>query len=597
MCGLVGGTDPRWDYARAVEAIRHRGPDSQAVVTVDEVTLGFARLAVIDIRDVANQPMASPDGKQWIVFNGEIYGHVALRKKLESYGVRFRTTSDTEVLLEAYRHWGESFTEHIDGMFAIAIYDRVNRQIKLFRDRAGIKPLYYYWNGTHFAFASELKAVVELLGQSTLMIDPTAAYDFLTYGYVPTPKSLYQNVFKLPPASRLTLDLPNRRLRGPETYWELVVDLEASTTQSTVDATAKLHQLVDRSVADQMVADVPVGCFLSGGIDSSMVVASATKRCQDFRTFTIGFEESSHSEIAYAKKVAERFDTHHHERTLPKNAVGDSFDQLRAWYDEPFADSSAFPTFLVCRVARETVTVALSGDGGDELFGGYRRYRQFQRLERICKRGPTNWARFFARRKRQWRRRSIPRRLLTFGHVITSSPLAFYTMLLGGLTREEKTRYAQRLEIPEDYDDYWYFRAHWRPSLPLLTRLQCLDFHTYLPDDILTKVDRTSMANSLEVRVPLLSRSLIEYAFSLPEQLRFQGGMPKGILRNAYRGILPTVVIDRKKRGFSIPLGYHPSRVESFVESVFHNVFADLLVDRTGETEPSGLATWETTTG
>ncbi|QDV71423.1 Asparagine synthetase [glutamine-hydrolyzing] 1 [Rosistilla carotiformis] len=579
MCGLVGGTNPHWNYARAVQAIGHRGPDSQAIKTVDTVTLGFARLAVIDVRDVANQPMASPGGEHWIVFNGEVYGHQMLRKKLEFYGAKFRTESDTEVLLAAYRHWGDSFVDHIDGMFAIAIYDKSERKIKLYRDRPGIKPLYYFWNGAEFAFASELKALVEVLGNSTLDIDSTAAYDFLTYGYVPTPKSLYRNVYKLPPASWLTLDLSTPRLHGPVAYWGLVVSPERQRNISTEEAAQTIRELVDRSVMEQMIADVPIGCFLSGGIDSSILVASAAKQCERVLTFSIGFEDDHHSETQFARELAGKLSTHHHERTLARTAVDGSLERMRDWYDEPFADSSAFPTFLVCQVARETVTVALSGDGGDELFGGYTRYRQFQRLQRLCKRGPETWATFFARRKQLLLRRTFSRKLMTLGHVLTSSPVALYTMLMGGLTREEKRSYARRFEIPDDYDDYWYFRQHWRPELPILTRLQYLDFHTYLPDDILTKVDRVSMANSLEVRVPLLSRRLIEFAFSLPELVRFHNGRPKGLLRNAYRGILPDAVLDRKKRGFSIPLGYHPSQVETLPESILHTAFADLSVD------------------
>jgi asparagine synthase (glutamine-hydrolysing) len=558
MCGFVGGTNRDWRFDDAVDSLRHRGPDSQCITQVGRIKLGFARLAVIDPQPIANQPMPSADEQAWLVFNGEISGFRRLRRQLEQAGQRFRTESDTEVVLNAYLQWGDGFVDRIDGMFAIAIYDRREERLKLFRDRAGIKPLYYFWDGKEFAFASELKAIEKLFDESKLSIDRTALFDFLTYRYIPTPKTLYKNVAKLPAASRLIFSVAERRIEQTGRYWELPVNPNPSTPVSTESLCEELTDCIKQSVKDQSVADVPLGCFLSGGMDSSVVVATAAADIDALQTFSVGFESPEHTESQFAIRVASHFQTLHHDETFSRDDMPGKLSRLKDWYHEPFADTSAFPTYHLSKVARRHVTVALSGDGGDELFGGYRWYHRFRQLRKMGagrSLGPANW---LEKTKSQLRLGSVLRRTLSAVSAVASDELSLYVKLLGGMTRGEKWRYAEVLEIDADYDDYWYFRQFWRKDLPLLTRLQYLDFHTYLPDDILTKVDRVSMANSLEVRVPLLSRRLIEFAFSVPEPVRYHGNRLKGLLKHAYRNVLPQETLERGKRGFSVPNQYLP---------------------------------------
>ena len=580
MCGIAGilqvdGTAVEHSaIARMTRALAHRGPDGCGVRIEDGVAFGHRRLAVIDPTPAADQPMVSADGDTWLVFNGEIYDYPTPRRELERLGCRFRTDCDTEVILHAYRAWGEDFIDRLDGMFAIALWDRRERRLRLYRDRPGIKPLYYAFNGRTFAFASELKAIEAIGDLVDLRTDRTALYDFLTYRYVPTPKTLYRDVFKLPPATRLVFDADSGRIESSDPFWRLTVREQITDPDLAAE---QLTELIGLSVDRQLVADVPVGFFLSGGLDSSALVAMAARRHDDLRTFSIGFDDPAHSETAHARLVAERFRTRHQEAVLAAGETRDMLGRLRQWYDEPFADTSAFPTFLVSRWARKSVTVALSGDGGDELFGGYRWYSLFRRLRPMaCSlgRGPAGR---IDRAKQRLRRTNPLRRACNVLSLIAADDLELYAKLLGGMGRAEKARWATVLEIDPEYDDYWHFRRHWHDDLPLRTRMQVLDFHTFLPDDVLTKVDRASMTNSLEVRVPLLARPLIEFAFSLAESVRFRDRRPKGILRYAMKDLLPATIIDRPKKGFSAPPAHNPHPRYSTQEFVLTEFFADLL--------------------
>jgi asparagine synthase (glutamine-hydrolysing) len=553
VCGFIGGTEPDWRYEEALETIRHRGPDAGGLVLDGPVKVGFRRLSIIDLAEAANQPFFARDGASWIVFNGEIYGYLRLRAELEVLGHAFRTASDTEVLLEAYLEWGEDFVGHVDGMFAIAIWDARDRQLRLFRDRPGIKPLYYYYDGRRLAFASELKAIEAALGGG-LSTDETALYDFLGYRYVPAPKTLYRNCYKLPPGHALRFDSTTLELSGPAPYWRLPT--EPTRAGMSIDAAAdELRTLIDESVRDQMIADVPLGFFLSGGLDSSIVVASAAAAGARVSTFSIGFDTDEVSETPFARSVARHFGTDHHERMLTRSAAQGLLPRLKAWFDEPFGDDSALPTFLVSSIARERVTVVLTGDGSDEVFGGYSTYMRFARYA-----GWPSWPGVFDRsivrlRKRLHRRNPFNRflRVLETG---MSSGVDLWAKIMHGMSRDAKAEYRNQFGIGPDYDDWWHYRQYWREDLPVLTRLQYVDFHTYLPGCILTKVDRASMAVSLEARVPLLSRRLIEFSFSLPESIRFFGGQGKGLLRYAYRNVLPRVILDRRKKGFGVPRYY-----------------------------------------
>ena len=554
MCGFVGGTDPSWNYQAAVESIAHRGPDASKLHLEPPVRVGFRRLSIIDLGEEANQPMFTADRATWLVFNGEVYGFKSLRQDLEKRGHVFRTRSDTEVVLNSYVEWGDEFIEHIDGMFAIAIWDGGLRKLKLFRDRPGIKPLYYFHDGRRFAFASELKAIEIAFGVNALEVDETALYDFLGYRYVPTPKTLYRNCFKLPPAHTLSFDPAKGSIDGPRPYWRIDVPPNPRN-RSLDDCCEELRSLVEDSVRDQMIADVPLGFFLSGGVDSSTVVAAASNAGSDVSTFSIGFDSDAVSETPFAREVAELFGTDHHERLLSQEDAQESLPSLKSWFDEPFADESAMPTFLVSKVARENVTVVLTGDGGDEVFGGYRTYPRFARYDRL----PT-WPRFMDSvmhwLRKPFRPRGSAARILNVLEMAFSNGPSLWANIMAGMSAAEKRGYRDRFGIPRDYDDWWHYRAHWREELPLRTRLQLVDFHTFMPDMVLTKVDRTSMAVSLEARVPLLDQRIIEFSFSLPEEIRFHGDELKGMLRHAYRGILPDHILDRRKKGFGIPRYY-----------------------------------------
>lgn len=552
VCGFLGGTDPSWDYARALDTLRHRGPDASGLHLDGAVKAGFRRLSIIDLADEANQPMFA--GDTWIVFNGEIYGFLELRAELERLGRQFRTRSDTEVLLQSYLEWGDAFIDRIDGMFAIAIWDSAERRLKLYRDRPGIKPLYYFFDGRHFAFASELKAIEALCGGVNLQTDGSAMYDFLSYRYVPAPKTMYRNCFKLKPAHRLVFEPDAARLHEPEPFWRLNVPEEAGSL--TIDESAEeLRALIDASVREQRIADVPLGFFLSGGVDSSVVVASAAALGGEVSTFSIGFDTDAASETPYAREVAERFHTDHHERILTQSAALELLPNLKTWFDEPFADESAMPTYLVSKTARENVTVVLTGDGGDEVFGGYRTYPRFARYDRLPS-WPLAMDRMVHKLRRPFHRRGAVHRVLSLLEMAMNEGPRLWGKIMFGMPEAAKDEYRAELGIAGAYDDWWHYREHWRDDLPLRTRLQFVDFHTFMPGLVLTKVDRTSMAVSLEARVPLLARRIIEFSFSMDEDIRYHRGELKGLLRHAYRGILPDGILDRRKKGFGIPRHY-----------------------------------------
>ena len=554
MCGFIGGTKPTWNYDAALESIRHRGPDAASLYLKGAIKVGFRRLSIIDISDAANQPMFVENGATWVVFNGEIYGYQDLRKELEKRGHVFRTNSDTEVLLNAYLEWGDNFTDHIDGMFAIVIWDARQKQLKLYRDRVGIKPLYYFFDGKHFAFSSELKAIEIACKDEGLQIDETSLYDFLGYRYVPAPKTLYRNCFKLPPAHWLVFHPVTGVIRETRSYWRIQIPEEPRRV-SIDECCDELRSLVSASVRDQMVADVPLGFFLSGGVDSSVVTASAAMTGSRISTFSIGFDSDSASETPFAREVAKSFKTDHHEEIFSRSHAQELLPKLKVWFDEPFADESALPTFLVSRVARENVTVVLTGDGGDEVFGGYRTVPRFARYDRL-----PSWPRFmdsvtFAL-GRSFGRHSPITRVLNILEMAFSQGPELWAKIMAGMTEAAKRSYRSEFGIPRDYDDWWHYRQFWRADVPLRTRLQLVDFHTFLPGLVLTKVDRTTMAVSLEARVPLLDRRIIEFSFCLPEDIRFYGGELKGLLRHAFRGILSDRILDRRKKGFGIPRYY-----------------------------------------
>lgn len=545
MCGIFGTSpfsEPELAKAQhALHTLEHRGPDQWNDWHNQNVYLGHRRLSILDLSEQGRQPMVSEDGEVAIIVNGEIYNYLQLRQQLEPK-YKFRSNSDSEVVLHGYREWGiTELLRRLDGMYAFAIYDGARKSVVLARDRVGIKPLYYYLHQGRLVWASELKAIVDFVGKDNLTTDYTAIYDFLTYLYVPTPKTMYQNTFKLPAAHYAVFDIQSGAIELNQ-YWQLDVKVQANIDK---DAAANLLQThIKRAVKEQLMSDVPLGFFVSGGLDSSVVVAAATASTNP-KTFAIGFNEATHDERGFAQTVADHFQTEHYDQVLTLAETQTGFANLRTWYDEPFGDTSAFPTAMVSKFTRENCTVALSGDGGDELFGGYTRYAEFQETGNI------------------------------------DQDLALFAQTMAALPPELKQKYATAWGIPAHYDDYWYFRKHYRPELPLRTRLQYLDFHTYLPDDILTKVDRASMRVALEVRVPLLDTQLIEFAFSLPEELRYYQGELKGLLKYAYRHLLPPEILQRNKKGFSIPTGQWKSELFPGIKYVQQAIITNLYPELT----------------
>lgn len=546
MCGILGGSKKTWDYESGIKSISHRGPDMQRVFRENGFSLAFARLSIIDLSQAAMQPMTSADGKVTIVYNGEIYGYADLKARLERK-YRFVSSSDTEVILNAYMEYGDAFIDYIDGIFAIAIYDRRNQTIRLFRDRVGVKPLYYFYDGKNFGFASELKAIEHMLDTQRLDLDYTAIYDYLSYAYVPAPKTMYKNVRQLKPAHKIIYHIVDRKISKQKRYWELPVNDQVGRYRKDETLVEELRTLVHRSVHEQMVADVPVGTFLSGGVDSSVITYEALSANPNVESFSIGFDDKQYDESLYYKEFTKVFGNHSNEQVFDKGIYTILYKELKNWYDEPFADTSAFPTYLVSKLAREKVTVVLTGDGGDELFGGYWWYTQKYQPSVFMDSAFISrlYEKHVSRNSSFYNRTTIR---------LFCETLQKISVGRGYMTKQEKLQFAKNWGIPRDYDDYWFLREYDRRDLPMGTRVQYLDFHTYLPE-ILTKVDRTSMRVSLEARVPLLSRDIIEFAFSLSQEERCPGGEMKHMLRRAYPEI-PKMILNKSKQGFSIPRQY-----------------------------------------
>ncbi len=562
MCGIAGvfdaeGRSPiaRATVERMTGALAHRGPDDDGFHVEGPIGLGHRRLSIIGV-STGHQPIFTEDRRHAIVFNGEIYNYLPLREELKQLGCRFATETDTEVILYAYRVWGRESVRRLRGMFAYAIWDTAERTLFLARDRLGIKPLYYHWDGHRIRFGSEIKAILAD-PEARVTLDPLALDEYLTYLYVPAPRSIYREVRKLPAAHTLTVSASGI---DEQEYWDL--SFTPGPERSEEETARGLRDALTDSVSVHLMSEVPLGAFLSGGIDSSAVVATMARLIdRPVQTASIGFKESAYDELPYARRMAQAFGADAHERIVDANAA-DILDRLSWFYDEPFADSSMVPTYYVSQVARERVIVCLSGDGGDENFAGYRRMRYDYLENRIraaipggIRRGLLGpLARLYP--KADWLPR--PLRAKTLLTNLTLSPERAYHNTMRWFTPEMK-RALYRPELREavgDHDAFEvmgrYFRKSegWHP----LSRIQYVDIKTYLVDDILTKVDRASMAHSLEVRVPLLDHEFMEYAAAIPADLKLRGGEGKHIFKRSLRGLVPDEVLDRRKMGFSVPL-------------------------------------------
>lgn len=551
MCGIFGVTRPYLEQARAALAtLTHRGPDQTGEWCDSGLYIGHRRLSILDLSENGRQPMSDDDESVVVAVNGEIYNYRALKKELQKKHP-FKSESDSEVVLYGYKEWGmDGLLRRIEGMYAFAVYDRLQKKLCLARDIAGIKPLYYYHADGVFAWGSELKAIERYFGKNNLEIDQTALYDFLTYLYIPPPKSLYRNIYKLQAGHYVTFDLAVQTLADTR-YWALNPETKSI---DPVSARQTLRELVLGSVEAQMVSDVPVGFFLSGGIDSSTIVGCAVAVSDHINTYTIGFEEVDYDESSFAEQVARLHDTRHHCRILDQSLSLDLYPKMKEWFDEPYADTSALPTFMVSQFAREQVSVVLTGDGGDEIFGGYSHYFKFKAMTASSHPRPAFLKAVTGRGKQWFKGKKAARAFANIERRFLLQGVELHARLLGGMLADEKQAWRARFDIPDDYDDYWFFRNYYRDDLPPVTRLQYLDFHTYLPEDILTKVDRTSMAVSLEARVPFITREIIEFSFSLPESVRLPDDEPKGLLKLAFADLLPPGIATRKKKGFTVPL-------------------------------------------
>jgi asparagine synthase (glutamine-hydrolysing) len=562
MCGIVGKVNRRDDVPvdrdvveRMCIALEHRGPDSRGLFVDGEVGLGIQRLRVVDLV-TGDQPIHNEDGSIVVVLNGEIYNFGELREQLSRRGHRLSTQGDTEVIVHLYEEYGVDCVRHLHGMFAFALWDAQRRQLLLARDRIGKKPLFYAFRDGSLTFASELRALIE---DPTVPrdVDPAAIDRYLTYGYVPTPHCVFGAARKLPPAHTLVLSDGHIRV---ERYWRLDYSNKV-TVKDPRELHGPIRDAIRAATRRRLVADVPLGAFLSGGIDSSAVVAAmAEASTGPVKTFSIGFESEQFNELPHARRVAEQFATEHHEFVVRPDAIG-IVPRIVRQYGEPFADASAIPSFYLAEVTRRHVTVALNGDGGDESFGGYTRYvanRLASRLDVLPL--PLRQAAAAAGRRlpggevTSW---SSKARRLTTGLVLP--PADRYGRYVSwfdqdqraALYTDEFATVARRSNAPQTIAGPWQ-NASGDDVLDVMLEV---DATTYLPDDLITKIDIATMAHALEARSPLLDHELMEFAASLPADLKVRGGQKKWILREALRGWLPHEVLDRPKQGFSVPVG------------------------------------------
>ncbi|APW45073.1 XrtA/PEP-CTERM system amidotransferase [Rhodoferax antarcticus] len=565
MCGIAGLFDTRSKRNFAPELMTrinnvqaHRGPDELGLHLEPGLAFGHRRLSVIDL-STGQQPLFNEDNSVAIVFNGEIYNYLALTTELQALGHTFRTRSDTEVIIHAWEAWGEACVQHLRGMFAFAVWDRNQQTLFLARDRMGVKPMFYaLLQDGSFIFGSELK-VITAHPDFVRSIDPLAVEEYFALGYVADPRCIYTGAHKLAPAHTLTLG-HGQGLPEPKPYWD--VSFTLANPINTEDAVHELRARLDESVRLRLMAEVPLGAFLSGGVDSSAVVATmASVSTTQVRTCAIGFDDPKFNESAFAQQVAERYHTDHH-LEIVKSDDFDLIDTLAWLYDEPFADSSAIPTYRVCQLARKHVTVALSGDGGDESFGGYRRYRLHAAEERARSslpmglRQPIFGALGRLYPKLDWAPRMF-RAKTTFQALALDSTQAYLHSVSVLRLDEREALYSSGFKRTlAGYRAQEVFKQHAANANTTdpLALVQYLDYKTWLVGDINTKVDRAAMAHSLEVREPLMDHELIEWLATLPSSLKIRGQEGKWLLKKAFEPSLPNDVLYRPKMGFSVPL-------------------------------------------
>jgi asparagine synthase (glutamine-hydrolysing) len=577
MCGIAGfvessnATSPftrdesRGLVHRMCDVIRHRGPDDEGSWVADGVALGMRRLSIIDLA-TGHQPIHNEDRTVWIVFNGEIYNFPELRRELEGAGHRFYTSTDTEAIVHAYEQWGTGAIGRLRGMFGLAIWDARSRTLLVARDRIGIKPMYYAATRERLYFGSELKSIVEAPDVAR-DLDFDAIDHYLSFLYTPRDASIFAGVKKLPPGHLLTWRDGRAAI---EQYWEM--DAEESFRGTERDAVSELRSVLLDAVRCHLLSDVPLGAFLSGGVDSSVVVGLMSEVSGSrVKTFSIGFDDPAYDELEHARRVAKHFGTDHHEFVVRPDAVA-ILDRVIAHFDEPFADASALPTWYVSEMARRHVTVVLSGDGGDELFGGYDRYiphRRVAMFDRCSSRALRSAAAAAAARMPHGARGR------NFLRHVGRDARGRYIDSIRFFGADEKpdllTADVRRRLRSQDPEARLARRFERLTRLPWQSQMMRFDVETYLPDDVLTKVDRMSMAHSIESRVPLLDNEVVTFASTLPAAMKIKNGRRKHVLKEVAATLLPREILDRRKQGFAVPLG-------AWFRGNLRELFADTLL-------------------
>ncbi|MBI2468925.1 MAG: asparagine synthase (glutamine-hydrolyzing) [Candidatus Rokubacteria bacterium] len=590
MCGIAGlyffdremPVDSRV-LKRMCERLVHRGPDDEGTYTDHHVGLGVRRLRIIDL-ETGHQPIPNEDRSAWVVFNGEIYNYPELRAELTTRGHRLATRSDTETVVHAYEEWGEACVDHLRGMFAFALWDAARGRLLLVRDRIGIKPLYYFADGRQLVFGSELKALLEV-PDVPRVLDPEALDDYLTFEHVGGDKTIFKGIRKLPPGHLLVCEPGGVRVRQ---YWDLPGEVEEGRDEAHY--CREIAETLSESVRIHLLSDVPLGVLLSGGIDSSSVVAFMSRHATgDVKSFSLGFRDRSYDELPWARLVARHFGTDHEEELVEPDAV-QLATRLVQHLDEPFADTSIFPTYLVSRLARRKVTVALGGDGGDELFAGYDWYladrgsQLYGRLPRALRGGLERGLRAIRPTAAKRGVVNVARRFVEGTAFPEGLEHVRWLAFLG--QAEKQALYADGFrDTLRGYDPFrWIVELFERaPVRDRLARQLYVDLKTYLPDDILTKVDRMSMANSLEARVPLLDHVFVERVARIPSRLKLRGLTRKYIFKRAMADRLPAEILRKRKEGFTIPM-------RTWLRGELRPLMADLLAE--AEIRRDGYFDW-----
>ncbi len=603
MCGICGEVDfnqnVRADNIRKMcEVLAHRGPDDEGIVLFKKnnilefkrpipekfnesgfiAGLGHRRLSIIDLSEMGHQPMSNEDGTIWIVYNGEIYNFQELRLYLEKKGHNFKSKSDTEVILHGYEEWGIDCLHKLRGMFSFGIWDIRRKQLFLARDRLGKKPLVYYYKNGHLVFASEIKAILQDQKVERKLNDSALHY-YLTYQYVPSPDTIFYHINKLPPAHYLLYD-SNENIKI-ERYWKLSFNSDYRNSFDLDEFKEQIRTNLEESVKIRLISDVPLGAFLSGGIDSSLIVGIMSKlNGKPVKTFSIGFEEEDFDEINYSRIVSNHFKTEHHEFIVKPNAI-EILPKLVWYYNEPFADSSAIPTYYVSKMTKDYVKVVLTGDAGDENFAGYYRYLR------------SKYVLWFTNLPEKLRRDLLPKLFRILSHSpwrkMTFNRIADF---IETLSYHQGENYAEQIKIFNNKEkeilytkeflnhveninpiDYLIQKYEEADGDDLLEKLLYLDINTYLPEDLLVKIDIASMANSLEARIPFLDHKFMELIAAIPSKFKLKGRKTKYILKEAFKDFLPDVIINRKKMGFGVP-------ISKWFRKNLKNYIFDILLDQ-----------------